>query len=434
MPHTHQASNFHYCPHGQRGAALMIMLVIMVMGAATILVSSLSGSGLRIERDKITAEALAKAKDALIGYAVTYYDTPSTSTPQTFGFLSCPDPNGTAGANGEGSSETCGSKNVSAIGRFPWKTLGLPVLRDGNGECLWYAVSGSYKNNPKTDIMDWDTNGLFQLLAASGVTLAGSTTDSQAVAVIFSPGVILSGQSQNRASDGTAPICGGNYTPSNYLDSDATISANNATPNATANATTQFFASGATANINDQVIFITKNDIFNAIKKRNHFDTFVSTLLSAATACLGSLPNPVTINFNTLVDTPVTTTTPPVGGILYTGRIPSSALTVTACANSNKNLVSQWRDNLLYAACTSSSCLTGGYRGVVIFAGEKNSSLSQQRITNTDKNTWGYYLEDTITPYSNIHTAFTTGGTTFTAASTLYSSTLPSTDLLAFIP
>ena len=234
----------------------------------------------------------------------------------------------------------------------------------------------------------------------------------------------LSGQ--NRSSDGTAPICGGNYTASDYLDSDSTIGASNSITSATANAITQFFASGATANINDQIIYITKSDIFNAIKKRNDFATFVATLLSAAKSCLSSLPQPVTINFDTMTEAAAAAV-----GSLYIGRIPSSAL--TSCADTNKNLVRQWRDNLLYATCTTASgnnCLTGIYNGVVIFAGEKNTSLGQQRITNADKNTWSNYLEDTP---SAILTAFTTGATTFSGASS-YSASSSSTDVLAFIP
>src|SRR3990167_9391829 len=139
-----------YFPAGtkQRGAALLIMLVVMIIGAITIFVSSLNSSALKIERDKATAAALAQAKDALIGYAITYGDTHIS---QVHGYLPCPDPNGIAGANAEGSSETCGTKNVSTIGRLPWKTLGLSPLHDGNGECLWYAVAGTYKNNPMTD-------------------------------------------------------------------------------------------------------------------------------------------------------------------------------------------------------------------------------------------------------------------------------------------
>ncbi len=427
MPHTHQASNFHYCPHGQRGAALMVMLVIMVMGAATVLVSSLNSSGLQIERDKITADALAQAKAALIGYAITYGDTHSG---EVHGYLPCPDLNGNSVGNPEGSAETCGSKNVSAMGRLPWKTLDLLPLRDGNGECLWYAISGTYKNNTPTNLMNWDTNGLFEVMASDGVSyLAGSAADNRAVAVIFAPGAVLG--NQNRAAGGSAPTCGGNYTVSNYLDNDTVHSINNSTDSATANAVSRFIVglvNDASDNVivNDRVIFITRDDIFKAIKKRNDFDIIstgiIPRLMSQAVTCLSALPAPVTINFdapnlNTTSESAVT----PVGSLIA-GRIPYAA-----CPN---NLVRQWRDNLLYATCTSSNCLTGGYSGVVIFAGEKITSPGQQRASNTAKNTWSNYLEDTP---STILTAFTTGATTFSGTSS-YSAASPSTDILAFIP
>ena len=34
------------------------------------------------------------------------------------------------------------------IGRLPWRTLGLPDLRDSSGERLWYAVSRQFARNP----------------------------------------------------------------------------------------------------------------------------------------------------------------------------------------------------------------------------------------------------------------------------------------------
>ena len=46
----------------QHGAALMVMLVILIVGAVAILVSVLSSSSLHIARDKTTADALAQAK------------------------------------------------------------------------------------------------------------------------------------------------------------------------------------------------------------------------------------------------------------------------------------------------------------------------------------------------------------------------------------
>ncbi|MGA7749977.1 MAG: hypothetical protein WCA63_07490 [Gallionella sp.] len=400
----------------------MAILLIAIIGAVAFLLSALKSSTLQIARDKVTADALAKAKDALISYAVTYGDT---HPGQAYGYLPSPDPNGIAGLNGEGSSETWGNANVSAIGRLPWKTLDLPPLRDGNGECLWYAVSGTYKNNPPPTytLMNWDNYGLFQIFAATGVPLTGATPDLYAVAAVFSPGVALSGQ--NRSSDGSAPICGGNYTASNYLDQDNSIFANNAAPSASANALSNFYIAGATANINDQIIYITRSDIFNAIKKRNDFATFVSSMLSDATANLSlpTLPTPV---FLTFTNTTALTETPNNINIgnLYIGKIPKAYFSPP-----HLNQYQNWQDNLQYAKCTpaSGSCLTvngSSCRGVVIFTGERNAT--QTRITSTNKNAYSNYLE------GSIYGQFGTGGTSYAGAS-LYNPASTSTDVLACV-
>lgn len=255
---------------GQRGAALLVTLAIVVMGIAAALVGSLSTTALKNARQETTSIALAQAKEALIGYAITYGDTYSG---EVHGYLPCPDTSGSA----EGSAAPpCGSKNVSRIGRLPWKTLGLPALRDGDGECLWYAVSGTYKNNPKTDLMNWDARGLFEVLDASGTPVA-----QDVVAVIFAPGPVLG--SQNRAPGGAAPICGGNYTATNYLDSDGTL--NNGTVSTSANATTQFRLASSTQ-VNDQLIYITRQDIWNAMLKRNDFMTTLATMTQKAAECI----------------------------------------------------------------------------------------------------------------------------------------------------
>lgn len=254
----------------QRGAAMLVTLAIVVMGIAAALVGSLSTTALKNARQETTTVALAQAKEALIGYAITYGDTYSG---EVHGYLPCPDTSGSA----EGSAAPpCGSNDVSRIGRLPWKTLGLPALRDGDGECLWYAISGTYKNNPKTDLMNWDTRGLFEVLDASGTPVA-----QDVVAVVFAPGPVLG--SQNRAPGGAAPICGGNYTATNYLDSDGTL--NNGTVSTSANATSQFRLASSTQ-INDQLIYITRQDIWNAMLKRNDFMTTLATMTQKAAECI----------------------------------------------------------------------------------------------------------------------------------------------------
>jgi len=404
-------------------------LVIIIIGAAAFLLHTLNTSSLQTERNKVTADALAKAKDALIAYAVTYGDT---HPGYAHGYLPSPDPNGLiSGANGEGSSEPSPGTNVSAIGRLPWKTLDLPPLRDGNGECLWYAVAGNYKSNtlPSYTLMNWDNYGLFQILAATGVPLT-ATQDTYAVAAVFSPGVALSGQ--NRSSDGSAPICGGNYTPSNYLDSDAGISANNATVSATANAINTFFNAGASAKINDQIIYITSSDIFNAVKKRSDFGTFVNAMLSDALNNVqnykystGNLPTPVYITFsNTAAPSDSTSSTSTASGNIYHGKIPKNMLSPQ---------YQNWQDNIQYGKCTFGNCLTQGFGnycdGIIIFSGERNSSLNLIR-TVANKNNSNNYLESPVaSPFS-----FLPYSPNNFSGATSYNPGSPSADVLKCIP
>jgi len=260
------AHSLRHRPHRQRGAALIIMLVIVVMGAASILVSSLSTTAVKNARQETTAAALAQAKEALIGYAVTYSDM---NTGDTHGYLPCPDVNET-GITPEGIEHgNCGVTNANTLGRLPWKSLGLSPLRDSTGECLWYAVSGTYKNNPKTtSTMNWDNTGKLKVYSADGNEIA----PDEIVAVVIAPGSVSATNNPAQDRSGTyAPVCGGNYTPAAYLDNDTIHSIDNS-----AIATGKFIlphehrdANGnVTLSINDQFVYITRQDIWTAIQKR----------------------------------------------------------------------------------------------------------------------------------------------------------------------
>lgn len=428
----------------QRGAALLVTLVIVVMGIAAALVGSLSTTALKNARQETTSTALAQAKEALIGYAITYGDKPD-HVGKVHGYLPCPDPNGTGyGANDEGSSETCGSKNVSAIGRLPWKTLGLPALRDGDGECLWYAVSGTYKNNPMTDLMNWDTNGQFQVYAADGTRL--DSNYNQVVAVIFAPGSVQG--SQNRTPSGAAPVCGGNYSASAYLDNNTAHSINNASISTVPSAVSQFIQGDNNGEVNDRMLFITRQDIWNAMLKRSDFTNTLKLLTRRVAECLAdygdnnnwssnhSLPWPAplalsdyAVNDNYNDD-----------DWRYAGRVPH--LVVDSKSDSNNDMSgsrlmasgnglncphyaaapsnelerlypwwNNWKDHLFYAlseeyrpreAITGlcwGDCVringSGYYAGIVIFAG---SALSGQdrasaTTTNSERSVLSKYLE-----------------------------------------
>ncbi len=268
----------------QSGYALLILMALLTLAAAALAAKTMSSNSgnSQFARDKITAAALAQAKEALIGYAITYAESHPGNVD---GYLPCPDTSGVA-LGGEGAAEgNCGAQDVSVIGRLPWKTLDLPALRGGDSECLWYAVSGTYKNNPKTGLMNWDTNGQLQVYASDGITLLTST-DNQAVAVIFAPGVAL-GQSRPVAS-GTSS-CGGNYIASNYLDNDTVHGINNSDIS-----TGKFIQphkdrdinGNIILTVNDQLVFITKQDIWNAMQKRSDFLSTLTNMTQQVALCV----------------------------------------------------------------------------------------------------------------------------------------------------
>lgn len=423
----------------QKGIALLVFVSIMATAAVAATVKALnhSSQNLQIARDKITASVLAQAKEALIGYAITYGDKHQG---EVHGYLPCPDTSGTA-LGGEGAAEgSCGAKDISAIGRLPWKTLDLMPLRGGDNECLWYAVSGTYKYNPKTGLMNWDTNGQLQVYAYDGTTLL-TPADNQAVAVIFAPGTTTSGQDR---SGTTAPQCGGNYTASNYLDAITTF--NNANVSGTAGANSAFRIGDHTLTSSDRMIFITKYDIWNAIQKRNDFFATLDNITLKTAECIAafgfhnntssnkSLPWPamlspssnndysINTNYNDIADT-------------YSGRVPYRVNTSRTTSTTGNTIPypyyllqasgtncpvgwasiypwwNNWKDQLFYAisqkfkpensstnACDHDHCLhvnsAGNYAAVIAFANQKLSDQTRaSSVTDSQRGDASNYLE-----------------------------------------
>jgi hypothetical protein len=234
----------------QHGAAMMVMLVILVLGVAAILVSVLSSSSLKIERDKTTADALAKAKEALIARAVSDTDTAtSTGSP---GSLPCPD------ADGDGSADLfAGNQCPYYIGKLPWKTLGLPDLRDGSGEELWYALSPNFRDFGSIVPINSDTAG--------SLNVTGTVPANNVIAIVFAAGSPLSGQNRTSTA-GTCTTTGttiaANLCASNYLEGSNANLSTAASPNSA-------YQSAATSStFNDQMIYITHDQLLQPVEMR----------------------------------------------------------------------------------------------------------------------------------------------------------------------
>ncbi|MGB8337304.1 MAG: hypothetical protein WCD07_10040 [Burkholderiales bacterium] len=244
----------------QRGVILLILLIILGTGAMYALLRTLNQNNLQTERDKKTTEALALAKQALIGYAVSMNLQPTAAARP--GDLPCPD------LNDDGNSDSscgsaAGSSQSSRLGRLPWKTLDLPDLRDGYGERLWYAVSNNFKTNTRREPLNRNTYGTITVRDPAGNVIHNGTNTTGAIAVIIAPGAPITrlGVLQVRSGAGV-------NSPINYLD----IAQNEDNADFSDGALNGFIQ-GVLSNadslvINDKISVVTYQDLMPLINKR----------------------------------------------------------------------------------------------------------------------------------------------------------------------
>jgi len=279
-------------PAHQQGAALLIFFVVLILAGSAFLLTHTPPESGRVQSENRTSEALAAAKQALLAYAVSYYSR--DEEPGRHGILPCPERS--TGYNGDGnSSNQCGSRDTNSIGRLPWRHLQIPPPHDGAGECLWYALSGGFYNNPASLMTNQDTPGMFELVDASGNLLAGNTPEDRVVAVVIAPGLPLAGQNRSSAQNANLPCkqAGNLIDSADYLDSFLGI--NNAVvsdgdSDAAKDQVDSFITAtglGNNSNLNDRIITITAAEIFDAIKKRPAlYDEKIGELGLALGQCL----------------------------------------------------------------------------------------------------------------------------------------------------
>jgi hypothetical protein len=316
----------------QHGAILLVMLVIMVIGAATILVSALVSSALQIERDKTTADALAKAKEALIGRAVVTDTSNPSSSP---GSLPCPDTTNTGVAD----TISGGICPNGYIGRLPWKTLELPDLRDGSSERLWYALSPNFRDYAPLNPINSNNIGTLWVYDNSGTNLL----TSQAVAIVFAPGNVVGTQQRDTANQNS---------PQNYLDvGPGPSNINNGNPTFPAG---PFIAADKTSTFNDRLLIIQASDIIPVVEMRVAKElTYSFTGYLAIPANNNRYPYPA--NFN--CTPPTNCTSDPTQCI---GKIPATDLDALHLLPTWFT-PNHWFDVIYYTAGTNS--LPGGAGG-----------------------------------------------------------------------
>ncbi len=238
----------------QRGAALLAMLAVIMLGSSWYLVSRLNAESGSIEalRKQRNAEVLNRAKLALIGYVAMKAAQTTENEP---GALPCPEPAGNAGGDNEGIA--AGNLSLPAVGRLPWKTLGIDKLVDASAEPLWYVVANSWGKCSSTTNTVINSNCTSP---GSGMTCWSGqlTVDGQAnaaVALIIAPGPAMNVAAstgcteRNQARSAPSP----SINALNYLECYST-------------ATSTFSTTGPSASFNNQVVKITAAEILPAIE------------------------------------------------------------------------------------------------------------------------------------------------------------------------
>ncbi len=368
------------------GHGLIAALALaLLLGASGLLAQGELNARFRAQAQARSLSALAQAREALLGYAISYDERHEE---KGYGYLPCPDP-GNTGSTPPGA---CGARDLVAIGRLPWRTLALPDLRDGWGECLWYAVSASVKNNPKALALNWDSPGQFALRGDNGSPLPVAGADGLAVAVIFAPGPTLEGQ--HRGNTGTGPCSGSDSAFSNldaYVDSSAEISLSGISR-------IQQGRVGSTTR-NDLIAWLGIDDLYDALRRRSDFAAYIDRIGERAAAHLA--PRLTDAGF---IGRHTRTTA---GGVLITGELPAAVellMTDPDVAAAHNN----WRDQFRIAVCQdSTACISvidssapqfmpsKTCRAVLLFGGERirDGTGRQQRNTAAQRGDITQYLE-----------------------------------------
>ena len=126
-------------PRRQRGAALLLLLVVLGLGASSVLMSLFSPPSGELRPQALTRDALAQAREALLGYAILHRRLPRPALSAT---------------DGRENPRACNS-DADCTGLLPWITLGL-VPGYGWNKLLRYSVSRDFANGNLDDTMEAD--------------------------------------------------------------------------------------------------------------------------------------------------------------------------------------------------------------------------------------------------------------------------------------
>ena len=280
----------------QRGIALLLSFVVLILAAGYVLTSYLSPTSVKLARDTEYAEILNSARDTLISAAVS-----ASGVAEGPGNLSAPDvvADTAATKNYNGHSETgCFDQskpnglpliidhpNIRCLGRLPWHTFGLSSPSSSENDVIgtmpWYAVSGNLAfqiclEHFSSEILAFSYTG-FACPPATSLPFPwltvrdgrGVVLSSRVAAVIIVPGPAINSQSRPPPPN----LAGANQ----YLDTVSvtvtTVTADCPGPPCTftfsnADLDNDFIQADPGPTFNDRLIYITIDELMAKIEQR----------------------------------------------------------------------------------------------------------------------------------------------------------------------
>jgi hypothetical protein len=232
----------------QRGAALLTLLAVVILALGFMIVRHPGAlDGFAAAKQSRNGQVLGTAKQALIGYVAQQATYAAENNP---GRLPCPESPGDYGTANEG--RAAGNCTLPAVGRLPWRTLGIDKLVDAAGEPLWYVVSTGWALSngtapPLTTFINSNTAGQLNIDGAA----------NDAIALIIAPGPAFNAAAAGpcAAWNQVRPTAGAPDVR-NYLECE----------NADSDAGGVFVTAGPRGSFNDQVLRVTTGDLMPALE------------------------------------------------------------------------------------------------------------------------------------------------------------------------
>jgi hypothetical protein len=233
--------------NAQRGLALTLLLVVVVLAFTYILISRLPlATRQTAAKREYNAKVLNQAKQALIGWMVMN----AAQTDNNPGRLPCPEGANNIATASEGvSAPDPGDPTCATVGRLPWRTIGLDKLVDADAEPLWYAVSPGWALQNTGTLLTINSDKRGQM------TVDALAAPNDVIALIIAPGRAMNSQvaagctARNQARAAPAPT----INPADYIEC-----FNAATP--------AFSTVGPATSFNDQVLAVTTGDLLPALE------------------------------------------------------------------------------------------------------------------------------------------------------------------------